>query len=431
MAADEIRPIIVAEHASARFGGEAILPLHYFRYLRKRGFETWLVVHERTRPELEELLGEDRTRVHYVPDLWLQKLFWRLGTILPERIASATFGLALHALTQLNERRIVRDLVTRLGATVVHEPIPVSPRMPSMMHDVGAPVVIGPMNGGMSFPPGLRHPEGRIERAFIGVARSAASLANLLIPGKRRASVLLVANARTRAALPRGVCRHVLELVENGVDLRLFRPTPASMTTRIRPRFVFVGRLVGLKAVDLLLEAVRVAAREADLELHVIGDGPERGALELRAAQLSLGERVRFHGLVSQERCASMLTESDALVLPSLRECGGAVVLEAMAMGLPVIATRWGGPADYLDDSTGLLVDPVDRATFVTGLAVAMVRLARSPELRDRLGGAARRKVVEQFDWERKIDHIVEVYRETQRSAPSTRNPRARSAAGI
>jgi hypothetical protein len=72
------RVLIVAEHASAKFGGEAVLPLHYFRVLRARGVETFLVVHERTREELETLFPNDRARIHYVRDTRLHVRLWAL-----------------------------------------------------------------------------------------------------------------------------------------------------------------------------------------------------------------------------------------------------------------------------------------------------------------------------------------------------------------
>ena len=71
-----------------------------------------------------------------------------------------------------------------------------------------------------------------------------------------------------------------------------------------------------------------------------------------------------FHGFVSAGAMCRLLAGFDALVLPSLYECGGAVVLEAMAMGLPVIATKWGGPTDYLDEKTGILIEPTGRRKF-------------------------------------------------------------------
>jgi glycosyltransferase involved in cell wall biosynthesis len=203
-----------------------------------------------------------------------------------------------------------------------------------------------------------------------------------------------------------------LELVENGVDLGRFEPgLRAPDAGADRPvRFAFVGRLVDWKAVDLLLEALAEHARSHPSTLDVFGDGPERPLLERRTAELGLAARVRFQGFVRQAEVAQALRGLDALVLPSLYECGGAVVLEAMAIGLPVIATRWGGPADYLDDSCGVLVDPDGREAFVAGLTRALTELARDPARRGALGRAGRAKVERLYDWERKLDAVLEIY---------------------
>jgi glycosyltransferase involved in cell wall biosynthesis len=405
-----MKVLIVAQHASATGGGEAILPLHYFRLLRRRFVEAWLVAHERSRDELTGLLPEEAGRMYFVPDLPAQKGLFKISRMLPARIADATVGWMIQAATGMMQRSLVRKLVRELGVDVVHEPVPVSPKQPSFMFDVGAPVVIGPMNGGMTFPPAFSKFQGPIEKQVVTAGRVFAQAINIAIPGKRQASTLLVANARTKQALPRVAAKQVVDLVENGVDLGLFRPGASEATGRIRPRFTFLGRLVDWKRVDLLLEALAHASKQCELELQVIGEGPMRPALEAQARALAIDSRVTFHGKVPQIRCPDMLADSDGLVLPSLYECGGAVVLEAMAMGLPVIATNWGGPADYVDSTTGILVEPAGREPFVRGLSNAMVRLARSPDLRRQLGDAGRRKVAEQFDWDKKIDRILEIY---------------------
>jgi len=280
------------------------------------------------------------------------------------------------------------------------------------------PVVIGPMNGGMNYPPAFAGAQGRAERSLMWTGRFASDRLNALMPGKRKAAVLIVANERTRRALPSGLAGEVIEMTENGVDLNLFRPaeTATIQARSSRPKFVFVGRLIEWKGVDLLLEATARAIRRHDLELHIVGDGSIRPQLESLAAELTIGEQVKFHGFVSQDQCAKLLADFDALVLPSLYECGGAVILEAMAMGLPVIATKWGGPADYLDDNSGLLIEPDGRESFIDGIAGAMVELAQSPALRRKLGQAGRSRVLEEFDWERKIDRILEIYARAVRS---------------
>ena len=418
------RVLIVCEHASARFGGEAALPLHYFRVLRARGAAVWLIAHARTRDELQRLFPGE-TRMRFIDDTPLARAMWHLGRRLPQQIAYFTTGFVSRFATQLAQRRVARRLVRDEGIHVIHQPMPVSPREPSMLFGLGAPVVIGPMNGGMDYPPAFARQRGAAERALLALGRFSAGVLNFVMPGKRRAAILLVANARTREALPAGVCPHVAELVENGVDLSLWQARtepqapPEAQADAPVTTFAFVGRLVDWKAVDLLLHAFRLAASRARIALVIIGDGAERPALEQLARELGIAVAnaggaggVRFAGWMPQADCARELQAADALVLPSLLECGGAVVLEAMAMGKPVIATAWGGPLDYLDERCGVLVAPAGREALVQGLADAMVRLAESPTLRREMGRHGREKVRRDHDWEVKVDRMLAVYRE-------------------
>jgi glycosyltransferase involved in cell wall biosynthesis len=97
------------------------------------------------------------------------------------------------------------------------------------------------------------------------------------------------------------------------------------------------------------------------------------------------------------------------------------VVLEAMAMAKPVIATNWGGPADYLNASCGVLVEPESYSGMVAGFAAAMQKMIDSPELAKSMGDAGRERAVRDFDWQRKIDQMVCIFRAlVQRSDVST-----------
>lgn len=409
-----MRVVIVAEHASSQFGGEAFLPLHYFRLLRDRNIEAWLVVHGRTQAELQSLLPKECDRMYFVNDTWIHKFLWRFGQFLPSRVAVMTTGLISHLYTQNIQRSIVRKLVRQHNIDVVHEPIPVSPKFPSLMYGVGAPVVIGPMNGDIEYPPAFRDRESRNAKLMISLGRQLADIWNRVMPGKLQAQTLLVANERTKQALPSGVSGTVIELVENGVDLSVWQLLAAEKIPNLEaPKFVFIGRLVEMKAVELLIEAFQGVAAETDACLEIIGDGNLRQELEAQAVNLGLGERVKFSGWLSQKECAMRLEHASALVLPSLLECGGAVVLEAMAMGLPVIATKWGGPVDYLDTTCGILIEPTSTEALVNGFTDAMLKLAHYPEWRSQMGRAGQQRVREHFDWERKIDRILEIYQQT------------------
>ncbi|NET34043.1 MAG: glycosyltransferase family 4 protein [Cyanothece sp. SIO1E1] len=449
---DDLRVLIVAEHASLKFGGEAALPLHYFRVLRKRGIEAWLIVHERTREELKSIFQADFDRIHFISDTSLHRIVWQHSKLLPKRLSYFTFGLILRLMTQATQRGLAKQIAHDQQIDVIHQPIPVSPKEPSMIFDMGVPVVIGPMNGGMKYPPAFKDMQNRWVELSLGLGYLFSNFFNTLIPGKHRATILLTANQRTTDALPQGTRGKIIELVENGVDLSVWRPefyssnpNPENFVQKglaqcakkelQKPtKFVFIGRLVDWKAVDLLLIAFKHASEQLSIELEIIGDGPERKGLEEKARELGLAqfksctqeevpgqdsahatqvrEQIHFAGWLSQADCAQRMLRADALILPSILECGGAVVLEAMTMSIPVIATNWGGPADYLDESCGILVEPTSPDSFIDNLADAIIKMAQQPKLRQVMGKAGRSRALNNFDWELKVDAILQIYQE-------------------
>jgi glycosyltransferase involved in cell wall biosynthesis len=415
-----LRILIACDSASLRFGGEAALPLHYFRFMLREGIYVRLVVHERCREELTHFFPDSQDRIDYTDDTRLDRIIWRCRKAVPGRLGHFTFGLMLRLKTQFKQRKRVIQSVKQHRIDVVHQPTPVSPREPSALYGLGVPLVIGPMNGGMDYPEPFRQMQSRMVDFGMWSGRLFSNLLNRVVRGKREAQTLLVANQRTNLALPSCLRGEVHELVENGVDLNVWQcpERPADAYDADRPtRFAYLGRLVDWKAVNLLLEAFGRVVNQAPAVLEIIGDGEDRKALEAQAEALDLPDdcAVRFTGWLSQEECAARLGKADALVLSSLLECGGAVVLEAMAIGLPVVASRWGGPVDYLDKTCGYLIEPSSRLDFIQGLTDAMLRLAKSPELRRQMGDAGREKVVRQFDWDTKGRHMLEVYRDSYR----------------
>lgn len=409
-----MRIVIVAQNASAKFGGESLLPLNYFRILRSRQIETWLVVHARTQAELEALFPEDCDRMHFVPDTWIHRLLSKIEEFLPPRIGAPTIGLLSHIYTQKMQRRLVQRLVSEHQIDIVHEPTPVSPKFPSLMFGLGAPVVIGPMNTAVKFPLAFRSRQNPTIDILIEFGYQFVDFFNRVFPGKIKAETLLVANDRTKKALPTGVQGKIIELVENGVDFSVWRSdSTASKEPNKQIHFVFLGRLADWKGVDLLLEAFAAVPTQTDAVLEIIGDGEMRGELEAKTARLGIESSVVFSGWLSQEECALKMQQADAMVYPSLRECGGAVVMEAMAVGLPIIATNWGGPADYVDSTCAILVEPTSPEGFIKGMSDAMLKLGESAELRQSMGNAGRERVRQQFDWDRKVDRTIEIYQQT------------------
>src|SRR5438067_1270558 len=288
MSDQSLRILIVAEHASMRLGGEASLPLYYFKLFRQRGIETWMLVHSRTRDELRESLGDDFERVCFVDDTPLHRFLWCVGQRLPRKIDEQTLGVARHLWTQILQRRKAKKLVREHGVTVIHETMPISPKEISIMHNLGAPLVIGPLGGGMDYPPAFQYMQSAAARIVERFGRGFAHVVHLVARGKIEADALIVANQLTRDALPRGAHGKVYEVVESGVDLAIWKVGEKPAPADAQVRFVFSGRLVDWKGVDLLIEAFGdVAKRTDNTVLEIIGDGPLRLALEARAGELN------------------------------------------------------------------------------------------------------------------------------------------------
>jgi glycosyltransferase involved in cell wall biosynthesis len=163
-----------------------------------------------------------------------------------------------------------------------------------------------------------------------------------------------------------------------------------------------------VKGQRLLVDAIaELAKRGIQLEATIIGDGSERHAVESRAEELGVRDRVHFTGWVGQDEIRSHYEAADVFCLASFAEGVPVVLMEAMAMGRPVVATRVAGVGELVDDGkNGLLVSP----GRVDQLAGALARLAQSPELRQSMGAEGRRKVAAEFDVDRAAEALVEIF---------------------
>jgi glycosyltransferase involved in cell wall biosynthesis len=184
-------------------------------------------------------------------------------------------------------------------------------------------------------------------------------------------------------------------------------------------RFVvgWVGRMTAVKRTDDVLEAFRlVRDGGVDATLCLVGDGPDRERLERRASELGVIRDTLFLGY--QEDVAPYYAAFDALVLPSANEGTPVSVIEALAAETPVVATRVGGVPDVVrEGEEGFLVDAGDTEE----LAERLLRLARDPKLRRRLGESGRERVLKRYAVERLLDDVDRLYRELLAAADAAR----------
>jgi colanic acid/amylovoran biosynthesis glycosyltransferase len=199
-----------------------------------------------------------------------------------------------------------------------------------------------------------------------------------------------------------------LEVAPLGVDPGVFVPNPARQSTE-RLEALCVGRLAAAKGHYILLAAVSRLVREGrSIRLRVAGDGPERPGLERRIAELGLEKNVELMGSLNQDRVRQLYRETDLFVLTSFAEGVPVVLMEAMAMEIPCLATWITGVPELIRHSIdGWLVPPGD----VDQVAAAIGQLMDDPALRRRLGCSARIRVIEKYDLERNTAHLAEIFR--------------------
>jgi glycogen synthase len=224
--------------------------------------------------------------------------------------------------------------------------------------------------------------------------------------GTRAADAVIVLTHRLAHLLEReGVAGARIHVIPTGIDRDLFRPgRPDPLPEIPAPRVAFVGRLVAAKGVDVLLDA----ARHLPPDVHVVfvGDGGLRSWLRRRAEQLGLQDRVHFTGFVPHDVVPAMLEHSQALVLPSLYEEMGSILLEAMQARVPIVASSVGGiPTVIRHGVDGILVPPSEPRALAEALTQVLTDTALSRRLV--LAGA---QSSEGRDWTSTAGRVLGVY---------------------
>lgn len=380
-----------------------------------------LVTHVRNRAALEQagapLPGSE---VIYIDTEWFAGPLYRL--------ASKLFRSSEHPVFLMSSLdfyvydwvalRTLRRRQAGAGWTVIHQPTPVSPLAATRLYRLGLPLVLGPWNGGLASP--STFPEiMRAESGWLYRIRSVGKWLGALLGTTGKARMILTATRSTRNDLPAKVQDKARFMLENGVDLEVFRPTPwPEKPSAHQPlQILFVGRLVPFKGVAMLIDAIARTRPHGPVELTLVGAGPEEGALRAQVERHGIGASVRFTGALPAAQVAAQMAACHVFCLPSVRESGGAVLLEAMASGRPVLALDHGGPAEIVDDTVGRLLAPLGHDAVVKQLTQAFVEIMNHPEDWRRRGLAGRARVEAQFGWDAKIAAACDLYQECEESS--------------
>ncbi len=293
---------------------------------------------------------------------------------------------------------------------IVHRVTPLSPTAQSPIarrcRSIGVPFVMGPLNGGVPWPKGF-DAERRQEREWLSYVRGIYKL----LPGRRStlaaAQAILTGSRHTQSEIPARYQSKTHYVPENAIDTGRFNLTADQ--SLIKPLSAcFIGRLVPYKGCDMALEAARPFLESGQMKLDIIGDGPMRAELERLAAPL--GSAVTFHGNLPHDQVQKVAVSANLLTFPSIREFGGGVVLEAMALGVVPVIVDYAGPGELVDESVGYKVPIGPRSAIIRDLRDTIDRIIADPSGLADLGRAARKRVQQDFTWEAKASRIRHIY---------------------
>ncbi len=421
-----LRVLLIAEMCNPTWTSVPLEGYSLARALAERpDLDVTLVTHVRNRPALAGDPISSLARVHYIDNEWLARPLYRLSTLLRGgRTLSWTTDTAMAWPSYMVfEHQVYSDFRRKLQQgkfDLIHRITPLSPTMGSPLASMTeVPMILGPLNGGLPWPrdyPELR----RKEHEWLVPLRGAYKYLPYYRSTYRHLAGVIAGSRHTATEVPRSFRGRRCYIAENGIDPSRL-PLAATWPGPSGPfRFLTVGRLVPYKGVDLILEAMQSSAVLRGCELHVIGDGPHRSHLEELARKYQLESCVHFRGWVDHRSLSRELAAAQAFVFPSLREFGGAVVVEALASGLPSIVVEYGGPGELVTPECGILLPLLPRADLVPRLRDAMEKLASNPPLCRTLAQAAVERVRSEFTWQAKAARVVGFYHQVLADASNS-----------
>ena len=307
--------------------------------------------------------------------------------------------------------RQTRDRIMRGDFDVVLRILPISSVLPSpfafFLRRGPIPFVIGPINGGLPWPPGFS--QASEQKEWISNLRSFYRFLPFARSTYRNAAAIIAGSSHTYNEF--AAYREKLFFVpgENGINAVLYTRTSHSSPRSDKLDLIFVGSLVPYKGCDLALRASTRLLQMGRACFNIVGDGPERARLEQLTRSLGIEKDVSFCGMLRHGEAMNRLRAADVLVFPSIHEFGGAVVFEALAMGVVPVVVDFGGPGDIVHPEVGFKVPLTNENDVVSQIERILANLDRDSDLLDRLREQGMRYAREYLSWDRKAQIVTEI----------------------
>jgi glycosyltransferase involved in cell wall biosynthesis len=417
MSNKKLKVLMIVEQCNPEWSSVPLVAYNFFKEISKL-VDVTLVTHDRNREALEKI--DDKRNIVYITESNSSKKYYKLVESLSAkgRINWPLYHALCYPLYEEFNTQVYKKFQSKiLGGDydIVHALTPMMPRyaVKAVKACKNTPFLLGPVNGGLPFPTGFQE-VAKKEYAALNFLRT---LGRYLIPGYvetyKKADRILSGSTYTLNML-----KDLFALPDNKIDLfyengipKDFLKPKTRTTDGSKINLLFAGRLVPYKCADLVIESISQLDKtiQDKIKLTIVGDGQERSNLENQVQELHLDKIVNFTGWVKQEETADYYSKADIFCFPSVREFGGAVVLEALACGLPCIVANNGGIGEYVTEETGFKIEPISREYLTQELTNKIKILVEDEKLRKNMSVKAIERAKE-FEWGQKATKIVEIY---------------------
>jgi len=222
---------------------------------------------------------------------------------------------------------------------------------------------------------------------------------------KKASKIIALSNSLAKTTKKFGVSENKIVVIPNGIDISKF---PVGSYEKREKQFLFVGSLIERKGVKFLLEAmINVNQTFPEYKLLIVGEGDQKQSLTEYVNNHELSNCVQFLGTQSQSQVGKLMRKSKLLILPSVEEGQGVVLVEALASGTPCIGSKVGGIPDVISPDVGYLFEPGNSNQLANG----MLHFIKNEDIWVEASENARIKAEEQFDWKNLTDRIIEIYK--------------------
>lgn len=421
MSNKKLKVLLIVEQCNPEWASVPLEGYNYFRGINNL-VDATLVTHIRNKPALEK--HPEYENIFYLEEGKLSKQYYKMVEKITAkgRVNWPLYNALSYPIYEEFNQQVYQKFKGKIlngDYDIVHAITPIMPRYPFKVVIVcqQTPFILGPVNGGIPFPPGFQE-TARQEFAQFNFLRA---VGRALIPGYvetyKKADKVLAGSTYTLNLLKKmfAIPDTRIELFyENGIAQEFLMSVKPAKEEGAQINLLFVGRLVPYKCADVVIESIGKLdqAMQSKIRLTIVGDGSERNNLENLVKELNLAEIVSFAGWVNQSETLDYYRKADIFCFPSIREFGGAVVIEAMACGLPCIVANNGGIGEYVNEETGFKIEPISREYLTQELTSKIKLLVEDDRLRESMSAKAIEKARE-FAWENKAIKILEIYEKT------------------